>query len=261
MRAGAQALRSAGGLGEEREERFVAFVTERWLCMSPQGRLVPGSGDAKRAVVALTEGWSAAVVHMLAREPQSLRELARSLDREAGEIAGLLFSMRAAALTQSASTEDGEEIHGITDWLRAGLAPLIAAARAERRQMVDGAAPIEALDIEAGLRLAVPLLDLPEELSGVCRLGINPDGLPPSPLSGITVRVERGSVVSCRAGLGGPADSWAAAPAGAWLDTVIEPNEHLVRTGGNRWLAEAILEGLHRALFGFHEPESSPFPR
>ena len=52
---------------------FVAFVVERWLQRAPAGPLPFDSGEAERAVAALAEGWSATVVHVLAREPHTLR--------------------------------------------------------------------------------------------------------------------------------------------------------------------------------------------
>jgi hypothetical protein len=234
-----------------RQALFVGFVAERWLQSAPQGPLPFESREAARAVVALAEGWSATVVHMLAREPMTLRELhgavegvgRRALKRH-------LAAMQRAGQVESHPGIDGEKIFAITDWLRAGIAPLIASARLERRDPKEGMEPIDALDVEAGFRLSLPLLELPRELSGSCRMGLNLEEDESACLTGVTARVEQGRVVSCRAGLDEKADAWTAASAGDWLDTLIEPDAKRVRTGGDRWLARALLDGLHRTLFG-----------
>lgn len=231
---------------------FVAFVVERWLQSAPRGPLPFDSKEAEAAVAALAEGWSATVVHALAREPLTFRELQdvvegpsrRALQRHLGAM---------QRTGQVEALNDGGEgtIYAATDWLRAGIAPLIASARLERRDPREGMAPIDALDVEAGFRLSLPLLQLPRELSGSCRLGLNLDeDEAGSVLTGVTAHIEEGLVVSCAAGLDGKADAWAAAPAGDWLDTVIEPDAKRVRSGGDRWLAGAVLDALHKTLFG-----------
>jgi hypothetical protein len=63
------------------------------------------------------------------------------------------------------------------------------------------------------------------------------------------VRVEEG-LVSCESGLEPEVDAWAAAAAPDWLDTVIQPGVVHVRSGGDRELVRALLDGLHEALFG-----------
>jgi len=71
-----------------------------------------------------------------------------------------------------------------------------------------------------------------------------------SGLTGVTAKIDQGRIVSCTPGFKHPADAWAAASAGDWLDTVIEPDAKRVRTGGDRWLPSALLRGLHKTLFG-----------
>ena len=234
-----------------REGLFVGFVAERWLQSAPQGPIPFDSREAQLAVAALTEGWSLGLVHALAREPLTSHELHDAVgDVSRRALRRNVMAMQRAGLVEARTGDGGDEAQAITDWLRAGIAPLIAAARLERRDPKEGMAPIDALDVEAGFRLSLPLLELPKELSGVCRLGVNLKDDEPSPLTGVTAYIEQGRVVSCQAGLDRPADAWAAAPAGDWLDTVIEPDARAVRTGGDRWLARALLDNLHKALFG-----------
>ncbi len=239
---------SAGG----REVLFVAFVVERWLQSAPRGPLDFEGGEAAEAVAALAEGWSATVVHMLAREPRTVAQLDRAIDDvDRREVRRLLSALQSTGQVEIVAGEGGTAIYAPTDWLRAGIAPLAAAARIERDQEIDGAAPIDALDVEAAFMLTLPLLELPNELSGTCRLGVNLDDEARTNLTGVIVQVDRGKVVSCKAGLGEPAEAWAAGPAGDWLDTVIEPDAKRVRTGGDkRWLASALRNALHKTLFG-----------
>jgi DNA-binding HxlR family transcriptional regulator len=235
-----------------REVLFIGFVAERWLQSAPQGPLAFDSPEAERAVAALAQGWSATVVHMLAREPLTLAELHGAVyGMSRGALQRQLTAMQSAGQVEACPAGGGEgPLYAITDWLRAGIAPLIASARLERRDPREEMAPIDALDVEAGFRLSLPLVELPRELSGTCRLGLNLAEDESSCLTGVTARIEQGRVVSCKASLGEKADAWAAASAGDWLDTVIEPDAKRVRTGGDRWLARALLDGLHKTLFG-----------
>lgn len=237
---------SSGG----REALFVASVVERWLQSAPHGPVSFDGPEAEGTVAALAESWSATVVHMLAREPMTLPELDAAIEGLGRRpLKRHLEAMQSAGQVE-ALAESGEAIYALTDWARAGIAPLIASARLERRHPMEGMAPIDALDVDAGFRLSLPLLTLPKELSGVCRLGLNLDETERSALTGVTARIEEGRVVSCHDGLGIKANAWAAATAADWLDTVVEPDAKLVRTGGDRWLSGALLDGLHKTLFG-----------
>ncbi len=236
---------------EGRDALFVAFVVERWLQSAPQGPVPFDSKEAERAISALVEGWSMTVVHMLAREPMTPRELDQAIDNLGRR--GLrrhLAAMQSVGLIEALNNTDDEPIYAATDWLRSGIAPLIAAARVERRNPLKGMAPIDPLDVEAGFRLSLALIELPKELSGTCRLGLNLEDERRSGLTGITAKIEEGYVISCTPGLSKEVDAWAAASAEDWLDTVIEPDAKRVRTGGDRWLPSALLVALHKTLFG-----------
>jgi DNA-binding transcriptional ArsR family regulator len=232
------------------EALFVASVVERWLQGAPHGPVDFDDPEAAGSVATFAEAWSATVVHMLAREPMTLRELDNAID-DLGQRAlkRHLEAMRAAGQVE-ALADSGEAIYALTDWARAGIGPLIASARHERRNPMEGMAPIDALDVDAGFRMSLPLLTLPQELSGVCRLGLNLKEDESVSLTGVTARIEEGRVVSCRDGLDTAANAWAAATADAWLDTVIESDAKRVRTGGDSWLSGAVLDSLHKTLFG-----------
>jgi hypothetical protein len=242
--------------GGGKEMLYVAFVVEQWLLAAPHGPLVFDSKEAESAVTALAEGWSATIVHVLAREPLSFAELESAARKVAIEETGsdelrrLVATMHESGQLATLPGPDGEPIYALTDWLRAGIAPLIASARLERSNPMEGMSPIDELDVEAGFRMALELVELPEELSGSCRLGFNLDEEETKPMTGVTAEIDQGRAVACRPGLDIKADAWAAASAFDWLDTVIEPDANKVRTGGDAWLSKALVEALHRTLFG-----------
>jgi DNA-binding HxlR family transcriptional regulator len=234
-----------------REALFVAFVIERWLQNAPQGPVPFECKEAESAVTALAKGWSATVVHALAREPLTFDELYETIEGVSQRaLTRRLDAMLSTGQIEALPDGAGGAIYTLTDWLRAGIAPLIASARLERRDPTDSMAPIDALDVEAGFRLSLPLLELPKELSGRCRLGLNLAEDESSALTGVTAQIELGRVVSCTSGLEAKANAWAAATASDWLDTVIEPDAKRVRTGGDRWLASAVVTAVHKTLFG-----------
>ncbi len=237
---------TAGG----REALFVGFVIERWLQSAPQGPLPFESQEAEWAVAALAQGWSTTVMHALAREPHTFGELHSLVEGLGGRaLKRLLAAMQGARQIERLDV-NGETIYAATDWLRAGIAPLIASARLERREPKEGMAPIDALDVEAGFRCSLQFVELPRQLSGTCRLGINLEDDESGCLTGVTATIEQGHLVSCLPGLDGKAGAWAAGSAGDWLDTVVEPDTQQVRIGGDKWLSRAVLDSLHASLFG-----------
>jgi DNA-binding HxlR family transcriptional regulator len=237
---------SAGG----QEALYAGFVVERWLQSAPHGPLNFDGNEAESAVAALADAWSATVVHALAREPLTFVELEKAVeDIGRDELKGHMKAMDEARQIE-ALPGAGEPLYALTDWMRFGIAPLIASARLERRNPMAGMAPIEPLDVEAGFRLSLPLVEMPKELTGTCSMGLNLAEDESEALTGVTARIEEGRVVAVTTGLDRKANAWAAATATQWLDTVIEPDAKHVRAGGDRWLAEAAVDALHRALFG-----------
>ena len=231
---------------EGREALFVAETTERWLRQAPEGPVAFDSEQAGRAVSALVGGWSAAVVHALAREPMTSAGLDAAIDGLKGR---QLSAMHSAGLIETLG-EGGEALYAMTEWLRRGIAPLIAAARLERVQHMKGATPVDGSDVEAGFRMALALVELPEELSGACSLRVKLDGPREDSSSGVTARIERGEVVSCEAGFEQKADAWALAGLDGWLNTVIDLDSAAVRSGGDSWLTDALISAIHHSLFG-----------
>jgi DNA-binding transcriptional ArsR family regulator len=246
-----------------REVLFVAFVADRWLEAAPHGPLLFDSPEAGQAVLALAEGWTATIVHVLARGPHTFEELLEATedDLSRAELEYQLAEMQRAHQVEVLVGDGGMAIYAANEWLRAGIAALIASARLERREPHEDAAPIDTLDVEAGFLSSLSLVELRPELSGVCSLGLRLDEDEDAVLTGVTARIDQGQIVSCEPGLDRSANAWATGTAGEWLDTVIEPDVETVHACGDRWLAQALVRAMHETLFGAPSapPPEPPF--
>jgi DNA-binding HxlR family transcriptional regulator len=270
MRAQLRSLTEIGVLERRRQPEFPGSVAcelgrpgrdllavgrslQDWLAQAPDGGLPLGSAAAKSTIKALVEGWSSTIIRALAARPLSLTELTRlisglnypSLERRLG-------AMRLAGQIEACP---GQKSRGTpyraSEWLRRAVAPLAAGASWERRHAVDGgAAPIGRIDVEAAFLLAVPLLSLPPDVSGSCKLAVEVRSSEGKPhLAGVLVAVREGRVVSCVTRLRGEASAWAAGSASAWLDAVIAGEADRLEVGGDCELGLSLVDGLHSALF------------
>jgi DNA-binding HxlR family transcriptional regulator len=240
--------------GPGRELLGVAGVLDSWLADSPEGAISLGNGAAKGAIKALVEGWSSTIVRALAARPLSLTELNRlisglnypSLERRLG-------ALRLAGQIEACPGEGRSTPYAVTDWLRRAIAPLAVAARWERRH-IPTASPIARIDVEATFLLAVPVLGLPTEMSGSCRLAVElRNGRGDPHLAGVLVEVREGNIVSCVARLQGEADAWVWGSISTWLQAVIEADTDRFEIGGDCDLAAALFEALHGTLFGIKQ--------
>jgi len=229
---------------------FVVDVLELWLAENPDGPLRLGESAARAAIKSLAESWSTTMLRALAARPLSLTDLDRvipalsypSLERR-------LASMRLAGHVQARRGDRRGTPYAITAWLRRGIAPLLAAIRWEREHQRAAAPLIAPLDIEAAFLLALPLLHLPEQVTGSCRMAAEIVNGQKSRLAGAVVQIEHGEVVSCSTQLNGRPDSWAVGSAMAWLDALVEHDIVRIEFGGDSRLARTGIDGLHRALF------------
>lgn len=236
--------------GPGHELRVAMEILRAWLAGCPDGPLVLGTPQAKSAVKALVEGWSSTMIRALAARPLSLTELNQlikslnypSLERR-------LDTLRRLELVEPLPTRRRGTAYTATKWLRRGIAPLAAAARWERANITEEAAPIRRLDIEAAFLLATPLATLADKASGTCRLVVELANGAQQDLAGVLVDVKEGQVASCVADLQGDAGGWAAGPPSAWLAAVLEQDVAKLEIGGNSQLAHELLGGLHSALF------------
>jgi DNA-binding HxlR family transcriptional regulator len=241
--------------------RFVATVLEAWLASAPTKPLRLGGEEARAAVKALVEGWSSTIVHTLAAGPISLVEIDAAIESLSCQaLERRLGALRFAGLVEARRGQGKSAPHEVTEWLRQGAAPLAAGIRWERKHLADVTPPIAPVDAEAGLLLSMPLLTLPVELSGSCRLGVEfPDGAERR-LVGVTVDVDAGRVVSCTTRLESSPAAWATGSPVAWLRGTIEANPNRLDLGGNQRLVRALVDGLNRALFAPPTRSGSPPP-
>lgn len=231
----------------------VAETLRTWLSRAPEQPLALGSIAAKSTVKALVEGWSSTIVRALAARSLSLTDLNRliqalnypSLERR-------LTALRLAGLIEARSGHGSRGTpYAPTAWLRQAVAPLAAAARWERRYLApETTAPVGRIDFEAMLLLAAPLIKLPLEQSGACRLVVELQGADDQSLAGVVAEVGEGSIQSCVARLRGEAAAWVSGPSGAWLEAATQNETDRLEVGGDCALAISILDGLHLALFG-----------
>lgn len=232
-----------------RQLLFVIDVLERWLENAPGEPLPLGGNAAKSAIKALADGWSTRVLRALAAGPLSLTELD-------GVIASLsypalerrLAAMRLAGQVERRRSNERGTPYAVTGWLRQGVAPLVAAMRWERSHLAASTNAISRLDAETAFLLTLPLLLLPRDLSGACRLAVEvPDDK--RQLAGVVTGIERGAIGFCSTRLANNADAWALGTPAAWLGALIEEDSDRLELGGDLHLARALLDGLHAALF------------
>lgn len=243
-----------------KELLFVADAMERWLAEAPEGPLAFSSNEAKAAVKALAEGWSSTLLRALAAGPLSLTELD-------GVITGLsypslerrLSAMRLAGQIEACHSRGNGTPYAVTAWLRRGIAPLAAAAHWERRHLPNDTAPVGRVDVEAAFLLTLPLLRLPADLSGSCRLGVEMNTGNGRRLVGAMAYVDNSRIASCSVRLEGTADAWATGSTPAWLHAVIGSDLDGLELGGEQRLARGLLDGLHTALF-HAEPDKPTLP-
>lgn len=268
LRAHLKVLGEVGAIVKERRNRFpgvlefelteagremlaVADVVAGWLEAAPEEPLNLGTSAAKVAIKALAEGWSTTILRALAAGPRSLTELDRvigalnypSLERR-------LAAMRLTGQIKARPSRNGKDRpYAVTDWLRRGVAPLAAASRWERRNQPHATAPITRIDTEAAFLLAMPLLCLPSDLSGSCRMAVEISNGKKHKLAGVMVDVKDGRIASCATHLQGYPDAWTCGSSSAWLAALIEADTAGLELGGDSTLAHCLLEGLHEALF------------
>jgi DNA-binding HxlR family transcriptional regulator len=231
---------------------FVVDTLEHWLELAPDGPLQLNDSAARAATLALAEGWSTTVLRALAAGPLSLTQLDRvitslsypALERRLAtmRLAGLIVARPGAGRRGTPYT--------VTDWLRRGVAPLAAAARWEIRHRPAESAPIGRLDTETGYLLAVPLLALPPEASGSCRLAAEIHNGKRRDFAGVVIEVKQGGRLgSCTTALSGDHDAWALGTSAAWLDAVIDRDLGGLELGGDKSLSRGLVEGMHSELF------------
>lgn len=271
LRASLQRLADTGAIEKRRRNRFpgvleyeltaggrdlhpVLEAIERWLREAPGGPLKIESNTARAAVRALADGWSTTMLRALAAAPLSLTELDGIIgSRSYPALERRLAAMRLAGLVEPCPGRGRLTPCAVTDWLRYGLGPILAAARWESRPPpAAGIVAFDRLDIETAFMLAAPLLRLPPRANGTCRLGAEVEDDGESQLAGVTLYVRDGGVASCSTDLRRAADSWVLAPPSGWLDAIVGGDRAGLELGGATELAASVMDEFHEALFGVH---------
>jgi DNA-binding HxlR family transcriptional regulator len=231
---------------------LVASALKGWLGDAPEGPITLGEPAAKAAIKALVEGWDATIVRVLAARPLALTELAKLIT----SISYPTLERRIAAMRRTGQLQarrDERPSRGTpyeaTEWLRTASAPLFAAVAWEREWAPTQTKPLSRIDVEAAFLLAIPLLELPEELSGTCRLAVELRIGPQPEYAGAMVTLDAGRPTAWISRLEGDADAWAAGTSGSWLGWLSGHSDPLLELGGDSGLARGLLEGLRHRLF------------
>jgi DNA-binding HxlR family transcriptional regulator len=233
-----------------KEMLFVSDTLEDWLAKTPKGFLPFGGDGATEAIEALADSWSSTMLHSLATGPRSLDELDGASDATGyPSPQRCLDAMRLSGQVMARRGAGEDAAYSVTDWLRLGVAPIVAAARMEDRHLADSP-DVAPLDVEACFLLSVPLVHLPVDMSGSCRFALELDNAVSSQPAGVMVQVEEGRIVACTSDLQGDPKAGATGDLTTWFDAVIEANPDDMELGGDRGLAMALIYDLHRVLFG-----------
>lgn len=231
----------------------VAESVEAWLSRAPHGPIALGGEPARGAIRALVGGWESTILRALAAGPLSLTELDSAIpDISYPSIERRLSAMRAARQIE-VLTGDGAKPYAVTKWTRQAVGSLLAAGRCERLHLAEVTDPMTRVDIEAGFLLAVPLVSLPEALSGSCLLAVDTgeDIEMTRRVAGVHVEIENGQITSCVSRLEREPRTWALGTVEAWVDSIVERRFDGIGAGGAEpELVLSLFERLHGAQAG-----------
>jgi DNA-binding HxlR family transcriptional regulator len=225
----------------------VGDSVQAWLQSAPSGPRELGGTAARSSIKALVEGWTSHIIGLLAAHPLSLTELNSLIPQISyPSLERRLAAMRECDLIELQRDAGRLRPYKVTRWLRQAIVPITNAIAWERTHAPDKTTRIGRLDIEAAFLLAIPLLDLPAEITGTCRLAVEVhDGNSPG-FAGVLVRIEAGKVTSCVAGLEGEAEASASGSPLTWLRQMRLNRDRELELGGDRILARAVIEALAR---------------
>lgn len=224
----------------------IGGILESWLQESPSGPIALGSTASKSATKALVEGWSTNIIRALAAKPLSLTDLNRLIPRISyPSLERRLGALRLADLVEPHPGDGRGTPYKATPWLRRAIVPLAAGAWWERRYLADPPL-IGRLDVEAAFLLAIPMVELPNGLSGRCRLAVEIQGGSSPVFAGVMLAVEEGKVVSCSSRLEGEADGWASGSAGTWMRRMAGRDGDL-EVGGDSELVREVVDSIRKS--------------
>jgi DNA-binding HxlR family transcriptional regulator len=229
----------------------VASALQGWLKDAPDGSIALGTAAAKSAIKAFVEGWNASIIRVLAARPMALTELAKLITN----ISYPTLERRLAALRRTGQMRAQRDASGsrgtpyeVTPWLRRAAAPLVAALAWEREWAAAQTKSLSRIDVEALFLLAIPLLDLPEDLSGRCRLAVELRSGQQPEYAGATLTLRAGQPPSLVTRLEGDSDGWIGGTVGSWLSWMSGGRDRPLERGGDSALARTILDALRHGL-------------
>jgi DNA-binding HxlR family transcriptional regulator len=229
----------------------VARLLEAWLGRGPQGPLSAGDPVATSAIKALAVGWGSTLLRWLAERPQSLTELEPLVDGLGyRKLERATKDLLSAGLVERVDADGRLSPYAVTPWARESVAVLAAAMHWERREIPERSAPVTAIEIEAGMLMALPLVELSPELNGTCELLMSVEAQDDDQLSGVATRIANGQLAWCcprRVQAPGEA-SWLNGDLWAWLRAVIKGEPAGLQTGGDPALARDLIAALRRTL-------------
>lgn len=226
----------------------VGRILQEWLNVSPDGPTQLGSMPAKSAVGALVEGWSTNIVRAVAAKPLSLTQLNRLIPKVSyPSLERRLGGLRLANLVEPHPGQGRGTPYRATLWLRQAVIPLAAAVAWERKYLPDATPPVGRLDVEAAFLLAAPLMVLPQDLNGKCRLAVEVQGGSSPVLAGVQVGIEEGQIVSCSSRLEGEVEGWATGTAMEWLHRMNGSANEGLEIGGDVALVLTVTDALRAA--------------
>jgi len=229
----------------------VARMVDQWLGSRPSEPTNLGTMPAKAAIKALVESWSTTILRALAAGPLSLTELDRVISTcNYPTLERRLSAMRLAGQVVARPGNGRGTPYAVSDWLRRGVGVIAEAARWEQRHLPGAGNPLGRIDIEAIFLLALPLVRLPDDLGGSCRLAVELNAGPRRAMAGALVDIENGRLARCNTSLDGYPDAWITGTTSAWLNALTKANIDSLELGGDGHLTRHILSGLHRALPG-----------
>lgn len=265
MRSYLRSLVEVGALTRQREGGFpggvsytlapagedllkVGEILQRWLREAPDGPISLGSTASKSTTKALMDGWCTNLVRALAAQPLPLTKLSRLIPQVSyPTLERRLTAMRLVGLVEARREGPGRGTpYSVTPWLRRAVTPLAAAAAWDSRYLVE--TRLGRLDVEAGFLLAVPLLELPSGMSGICRLAIELESGADLGYAGVTLGLEESRITSCVTRLDDSADAWIAGAPADWFRWMIGDEEGSLELGGDTWVGRGVLASLREVL-------------
>jgi DNA-binding HxlR family transcriptional regulator len=233
----------------------VGDALQVWLDAAPEGAIELGSPAAKSAVRALVEGWTTNIVRALVARPYSLTELSSLLVKTSyPSLERRLGAMRLTNQIERCPGTGRGKPYRATDWLRQAVLPLTAATGWERKYAPEVTTRIGRFDVEAAFLMAVPLVALPANATGSCRLAVELQRGASPVMAGVVAAFDQGQLTSCSVRLEGEAAAWATGSAMSWLREMNGGQGTRLELGGDKRLAEQVARSLK--ITGLPAPRS-----